>query len=501
MRKVPVLLLIAFFFVTSQGLCQILPKEGGKYNGRLMGFSFPAVAGSDNYKVEIAAGYYNNADSFRKKVIRTVVSKSNKIIGEVPAFGSQYTWRVSSNGKNKSDGTLYHFSTQTNIQVDTNKLRLRILQPAVQQYKDYYVAVDGGGVLYDMKGRPVWFIPDTNRFGGNVADMKFTSQGTITFINRNPYEINYNGDVLWQVPDKTKKNDSPAQRILFHHEFTKLSNGHYMIMGMQLLGCKVVRSNGSSYIVVTGESDEAERNGYKPGRFGCLIEYDAAGNIVWSWQSSKYLSESDFAYFNPPDSNQKFDAHDNAFFFDEKNSAIYVGFRNINRIIKIEYPSGKVLNVYGEKYGPREKGATLFCGQHSIGRTLDGYLYVFNNNSCQLRDSLPTVVIMQEPFSAKDTLKKIWEYTCTTDGDRHRYFGSGGNAVELPDRSMFINTGSDYSKLLIVSREKKILWSALPEHFLESYKKWMPNHEYRANIISREELERLVWSSEKSKSR
>jgi len=57
--------------------------------------------------------------------------------------------------------------------------------------------------------------------------------------------------------------------------------------------------------------------------------------------------------------------------------------------------------------------------------------------------------------------------------------------------------GSDYPKLLIVTQQKKILWSALPERYEPDRNAWSVTKKiYRANIISRKELERLIWNAE-----
>jgi hypothetical protein len=501
----PRMLIIVFCFIIPLQLSsQILPIENSKLNYRLIGFSFPVDPNAIKYTIEIAAGAYDVAGAFAKNISLSVDSKTNRLIAEVPSFGKQYTWRIVYTDKKKvsRESALYHFSTMMNPHVDTGKLRLRILLPAAPQYKDDYVAVDGGGVVYDMKGRPVWFIPDTNGFGGNVACLQFTPQGTITFIYRSAYEINYNGDILWQTPHKGIINGDTVHGEYYHHEFTKLANGHFMALVMQMLLCKTVSVKDSNYLIISKDKDKTEANGYKLGRFGALVEYDEKGNAVWSWESSKYLPGADFAYFNPTDTNTKYDAHENAFYFDERNKVIYLGFRNLNRIIKIAYPAGKVLGTYGENFKPGAKhageGDGLFCNQHSIGRTQDGYLYYFNNNSCR-NNEVPSVVMLQEPVSLTDTLKKVWEYSCPVEGD-YKNFVSGGNATELPDRSLFVNMGSKYSKLLIVNRDKKILWSALPEKYEAVEQRWLPMHEYRATIISREEMERLIWGASDTKS-
>jgi len=496
--------LLFFFAAPITVNSQIFPKEGSLLNYRIIGFSFPQVPEAKAYKIEIAKGNYTRVDSFTKNIIQYADSKDNRLIMEVPAFGSEYTWRVVYKVKQKTESTpLYHFMTLMNDHVDTNKLHLRILQAAADQYRDDYVSVDAGGVLYDMSGRPVWFIPDTNGIGGNVVDLKFTRDGTITFFFKTACEINYNGDILWRAPNNGAISGDSARGEFYHHEFTKLSNGHYMTLGTQPVMCKLISVKDSSYVIFS--NDKIEQNGYKRARFGTIIEYNENGKVLWSWLSSKYIKGPDFDYYESQiDSIKRFDPHDNAFFFDEKNKCVYLGFRNLNRIYKIDYPSGNILSIYGESFRPGVSGIgeNLFCNQHSIGRTQDGYLYIFNNNSCQLTDSLPTVVIFQEPMSDNDSIKKIWEYVCTVDGFFPKYsrktFGSGGNAIELPDQSLFVNMGSEYSKLFIVNRDKKILWSALTERFMETDQKWTPIHEYRANIISRKDLERLIWKAESS---
>jgi hypothetical protein len=501
MYKTIIILLLIIVSLKLQA--QVFPKEGSVLNYRITGFSYPALPNAKAYKIEIAKGNYTRVDSFIKNIVQSAESKDKRIIIEVPAFGSQYTWRVIYKIKKKTDSSpFYHFSTLMNDLVDTTKLHLRILQPAAEQYKDDYVVVDAGGVLYDMTGHPVWVIPNPNGTAskGIGGVVEFTQQGTVTFFcDGNGYETNYNGDVLWKTPNKGVVSGNGKDEG-YHHQFTKLSNGHFMVLGSQVLMCKPLITKDSSYILVA--VDKPKDTGYKQCVFGTLIEYDEAGNIVWSWKSSQYLVNLDFAYYMRNDNTKRYDPHENAFFFDEKNSCIYLGYRNLSRIIKIEYPSGKVLRTYGEIFKPGipETGADLLCNQHSIRCSPDGYLYVFNNNSCRLTDSLPTVVFLQEPVSPADTFKKIWEYTCPIDGyfpkNLPKKFGAGGNTIELPDRDVFINMGSEYSRLLIVNREKQILWSGLPERFMEPDGIWTSIKEYRANIISRKDLEAMIWNAE-----
>ena len=504
------LILIAFIFCSSFPIqAQVFPAENSKLNYRLIGFSFPAVSGAISYKIEIGRGNHSATPAFEKAISQNILSDTTRAIAEVPSFGEWYTWRVVALSKDKKSvgkGPLYHFHTGTNARVDTAKLRLRILQSA-SEYKDAYVGVDAGGVLYDMKGNPVWFIPDTNGYGGNVADLKFTPEGTITFIYRNAYEINYNGDVLWKAPNNGLISGDSLHGEFYHHEFTRLPNGHFMVLAIQFLLCKEVVTKDTSYILVANEKVTAAnaqgQNGFKLGRFGTLAEYDRKGKLVWSWNTSKYLIGSDFDYATTIDTNFRFDPHDNAFYFDEKNKCVYLGFKYLNRIIKISYPDGRVLNTYGNAFKPgiREAGKGIFCNQHNINRSQQGDLYVFNNNSCGQKDSMPTIILLKEPGSVNGDLQKIWEYTCSTDKYFPKYtnkiFNSGGNVIELSNRSLFVNMGSMYSKLFIVNPQKKLQWSALPEKIMEPEMKWVPMHEYRATIITRKEMEQMIWNAQK----
>src|SRR5580658_9305580 len=121
----------------------VFPKEGSQLNYRLVGFSLPFENGKGKYKIEIAEGSYNNIDSFERNITITTYARTNKIIGEVPSFGRQYTWRamyIAGNSEQKKS-RLYHFSTGFLPVVDSSQFRLRIIKHA-EKYRDASVFVD-----------------------------------------------------------------------------------------------------------------------------------------------------------------------------------------------------------------------------------------------------------------------------------------------------------------------------------------------------------------------
>ena len=496
-----------FIFLSSctKVTAQICPGEGSKLNYRIIGFSFPEKKGVRNYKVEIADGSFNNVDSFEKNILVVLHCDTNRVIGEVPYFGRNYTWRVVYGNNTVSNKSIfYHFRTLFVLEVDTSLFRLRIEKETVK-YANAYVFVDAARTLYDMNGRPVWFLPDSqgklNESFSEPHDLKQSKWNTITFIaNTGIYEINYRGDVLWAGPGN--KTDVKKKYLFdkYHHEFTRLANGHYMVLGIEKALCKLPTSNDRSFRIIKNDTAELSADTtYKRMQFGTLIEYDESGKTIWNWKTSKYIVESDIVYaisrglVNPY-------LHDNAFFFDEQNNSVYLSFRDISRIVKIKYPEGDILNTYGKSFegGLENQKFSLFNGQHACKLSDRKYLYLLNNNLGST--SYCSVVVLEEPLKEGDTLKRIWEYSYPIKdpsdvvSKAHLTNGGGGNVMELPDSSMFVATG--YSdELFIVGMNKEMYWNAIPEKWDQNKHEWEMLPSYRASIVfDRENLERLIWN-------
>ena len=186
-----------------------------------------------------------------------------------------------------------------------------------------------------------------------------------------------------------------------------------------------------------------------------------------------------------------------------------MGCKEISRILKVKYPEGTVLSTYGTLYKPGLTNFSndLFCGQHSCRISDDGYIYLYNNNSCQ-ENGIPRVLVLKEPADGNGPLEKVWEYQCTFDDiagleiAKSFNFRDGGDVVELPGHSFFVCMPGFVTKLFIVNRDKEIVWSSVIEQFNPTAKKWEAMRTYRANMITtRKDLERLIWNSEESPSK
>ena len=499
--------LLLFLCFAMRYLCdaQVLPLENSMMNYRMVGFSCGKVNGCNKYLLEIALGNFYNEDSFSKHIVLSTVSSANQIIAIVPYFGKPYTWQISCKGAVSSQDKpiLHHFSTTFIPDLDTNNTRLRIIKDE-RIYKDAVVFLDGNRAMYDMKGHVLWYLPTIDGLNNeslrDVRDMKLSPQGTITFLLNNiPYEIDYDGQVIWKGPNDGKVSGDTAEH--YHHEFTRLRNGHYMVLGSEYVKWRLP-ANVDSNVLRDGKTlyDSSNKFFYQKLEFGTIIEYDKAGAVVWSWSSAKYFRESDVQSKINGNLRSR-DVHENSFFFDEKDKVIYVSFRNISRILKVQYPDGKVVAMYGNKYeqGVREMGNNLFCNQHSVKHSPKGYLYLFNNNFCN-KGAAPRIIRLQESSSGKNQLKKIWEFECPMEGGASYIrvpFASGGNVTELPGGAMFSSLANDvYSNVFIVSANKKILWSAIPEKMNQVENKWETLYQYRASIICNEkDIAAMIWES------
>ncbi len=498
MKKILTNSYYVFILMSFVAHSQIIPAENAKLHYRLIGFSFPAPEKGLQLRLEIAAGKCTSSAAFDKNILLSKTCETNRVVAEVPQFGKDYTWRIAESGrshKHKS-GKLHHFSTLAIPDVDSANVRLRVIKSA-NRYKDAYVFLDGTRALYDMNGRPVWFIPESiwRVPDGEtaIADLKASSQGTITFLRGDqPFEINYRGDVLWKLPTDSAAAAHPGK---FHHEFTALKSGNYMSLSNEYVYWKLP-SAGSK--VASNLTDSAEM--FQRIEFGTVKEYNKMGENVWSWQSSKHFQGSDI--HNKINSYGKFDAdvHLNAFHLDEENHNLYLSFKNINRVLKVRYPDGKVLHSFGRTYQPGQPRPAVdpFCAQHSCRTTSDGHLCLFNNNVCN-DYALPRLLIFDQADTSANGLHKIWEYEYS-DGDIQAQktanikFARGGNIIELPDQSLFASINLPYSVIFIVSRNKEVQWSALPEKWNPSQKKWESLGSYRASITAgRQEIENLVF--------
>lgn len=495
-------LLSIFFIISVVGLqAQQFPEEGAVLNYRLAGFTAKADEGAAYYRFEIARMLNGKPGD----IIISQTENTNRAIITLPAFGEEYAWRtVVLNKKKKAIKTtpFTTFKTGQYVTVDTNQYRLVIASNEVRD-TNLYVLMDYTTVIYNLKGEALWYLPNIKPVDDKhlqMRDVKATPFGTFTATTHSgAFEFDYNGKILWQAPnDGTVSGDTSEN---YHHEFTRLNNGNYMVAGA---GSRLMKVPSYYQIkpelIASGLFEKKDDGYYRTVPTDNLIEYNSKKEIVWYWKSIDHFSEQDFFRQRNYGSNgMDVDMHLNSFYFDETEKVIYLSFRNMDEIVKIEYPSGKILNRYGEiKDQSGKSNEHLFYGQHCVFKDSSGKIYLFDNNTnrkLMMTDSgranaVSKAIIIRETSS--DTgVEKIWNFDCDIDTLTDKHGGAGGSVDVMPDNNLLVSMGSA-GRLFIVTPDKKVIWNALPQSG-DVNKNWYKIGPYRARILTRKQIEKIIY--------
>ena len=478
---------------------QVLPAENDTVNYRLAGFSQPFKTTHTAYLLEVAEGNHTTIAGFEKNISISKTGTDNRIIAILPYFNHTYTWRMSAinadNSKVKT-GPLHHFTTGKLAFTDSTRYRLRIIDTATH-HKDMLVFYDDFKAICDMHGNVLWYLPSIPRIVEefmNIRDLKPTAAGTITFMGGTHIcEVDYGGKVLWQQPGPGEQlPDSNVQA--FHHEFTRLQNGHYMVASFDLGTIELnIREFDTSaprrlkFQYVKGEDGKY----YRQFPVGCLKEFDAAGNLVWIWKVPPNVIKDSAFIKRLPRFAEELTPHMNSFYFDEDKNHIYISYRNAHTILKIKYPEGDVVAVYrGNKRNNPD-----FRAQHCVRLNSKGDIMLFNNNYLMGRDSNTSqktsfvTVLKQMPGN---TLKKTWEFSCRIDNQAAPSTGSGGGVFELKD-GCIIATAGTAGRTFIADKDKKLVWNAVSEE--KGDEGWHHYSQYRVSVIEdTDTLKKLIFS-------
>jgi Arylsulfotransferase (ASST). len=477
-----------------QAKAQMHPAEGDTLNYRLIGFSIPDNEPSAKYVLELADGYYNNKVDFAKHIVLTQSANSNKQIATVANWGKVYTWRISkANNKDKikSYGNLQHFVTGSRYIADTSLHKLQVVN-ADQHHKDLYVFLDYSKAMYDTKGDVLWYLPDIPGIvdrHSNIRDLKPTSNGTLTFIySRGIYEIDYDGNVIWQKQNNPVSKEDMIET--YHHDFTKLDNGHYMVCGNELLTMPLdvdtAELNGLHIPMMKMVNGKANRR----LSLGTIVELDENGKHVWEWKCSEHMMDDTVFLHKIPRSPNELNPHMNSFYFDQKNNFVYISFKNPHHIIKVSYPSGKVVAKYnGAAYTP-----SLFLGQHAVRLNSNGDMILFNNNhkAFNSRNSEHTSYLGVYKELPDGKLQKQWDYSCNIDTLADPSCGAGGSMVELPD-GCYMGCVGAAGRVFIASPDKKLIWNAVM--MANDNGIWKTQEEYRASFVEKEALNKMIFNT------
>lgn len=456
------LMCLLLFTVTFNALGQYSPSKNDKLNYTSVLFEFPWKEGAKEYEILIQ-------NKTKETSNRTEVVQANKAVVDNLEFGCSYAWKVrglTSFGDNLAWSEEIEFSIGWSDLTDPEKNRYNGKKMNQTLAANGLLFFDYGRVGVNRAGVPKWYMPAMDSLTSEtvVRDLKMTNVGTFTaLIGNSAIEFDRDGKTVWQAPNDGKVNGEDQEN--YHHEFTKLPSGNYLVLGLDHVMRKV--PNGIDSVMV---------------EFGTVIEYNKSGDVVWSWNSNDYFTDADL--FSRTRANG-FDVrtHMNAATTDGKS--VFVGFRDISRIVVIDKKSRKVVESYGG-YGVFEEphAATgFFRRQHAAVQLRDGNMAVFNNDSIIDPNVVSSVVVFSRISEDKGSSRKLldvkMDFDTLTDGKSTKT----GNLLELENGNLLVNLG-ELNRAIELTREGEIVWSMFMEKYDSVRNVWRAFPQYRVSHAS-----------------
>lgn len=442
----------------------IIPAPNSTLNQIHVMFEHPAVPDAAFYELHI----YEIIG--KDSVLKVHLRDSNNVTPVTQLeFGKNYKWNYTAYrkaGKSIFRSRMYAF----NVAPFPSDIRVRVTQNDTSAHNGGLITFDYHCMIADRKGNPIWFLPlaTGNEFSRNdkVRDLRITQASTCTFITqRNAFEIAYDGRILWRAPSVGKSSASYVETL--HHGIERLPNGHLLTAG-----------NHTVRIPIPGDTATAK------GEFGVLVEYDRMGKLIWKWDSYNYIIPLDYRFVKTGESEWIVATHLNAFRTGENDSIMFAGFRDLDRIVKINRNNGSVLASWGKKLksGEAHSGDNFFHAQHDVTLLSDGNVAVFNNDSVTKEGVVSSIVIFS-PAAPGVESKLIWKFNCDFDGANDGRSEKCGSVDEQPNGNLLVNFGT-INRCIEISRDKVIVWNAFTESYNSQTKLWMPAGQYRSHWSS-----------------
>lgn len=460
------------FFVVTVTYAQVQPEPGAELNFNQVMLEHPVVRGASAYLIQITEDTLHH--SFSPPVPELKDSFNATIVSHLQ-FGKSYLWRYCALVKGKRLPWVgpYDFTILPDPNLSGLDLHLHVLQNDSAHNAGGLIIVDGMHSIYERNGNLVWFFPSFNagyRRETGTDDLRIEKAGTVTTLGgQNGMEFDLMGKRLWVTPYKMKNKTLSSFGPFYNHELIRLLNGHYMIIGLDY-GWKKLPAEYSLTRQINW-TDSARRKPVALGDSGMALtltggylirmdsgsnyvlmnmaqvyEYDKRGNLVWAWHARDYLKDEDiFPKGGVLDSQEvEQEPHMNGFSIDEKNEYLYISFRNLNRIVKVEKRTGQVVYSWGEKRasGQAVDGAGFFRQQHAPVILKDGNILLFNDGDMNEKNVPSSVEIISQP-TATEHSKIVWQYDCIFDSVMANNKSSrAGNAELLPNNDVLVCMGA-----------------------------------------------------------
>ncbi len=258
-------------------------------------------------------------------------------------------------------------------------------------------------VIFDQQGVPVWYWGEDINGGRADVDASFVDGERILIgagvAPHGPMEIDLAGEIAWEGPPQDG-TDLLADGDM-HHVFEKLDNGNYVTLVYDYVG--------SLHDVIE--------------------EFDADGNVVWSWNALEHLDHGDGYLWG------------NAAEVDLDGDAVYYNSVKGSKLYKIRRSTGELLWTLGEGGDfvneQREEDA-WFIGAHGPEVQPNGNILMYDNGD---HDRGFSRVIEYAIDEAEGEAFIAWEYPGAGIEDEW-INGQWGDADRLANGNTLITAGS-----------------------------------------------------------
>jgi hypothetical protein len=492
MQRFKIYLLCISIFHYLNGRADVIPKENGIIHYIIVYFEEGFQKNATEYELRV----YSDSTSLVKDQIAYSLKNPSPAFRLELDWGKTYFWKVQAFDKKHrllNTGNPHCFSIIPKIRsVAYEDLRLNVRINNPKKHAGGYLAIDHLNGIYDRNGKPVWMLPSISGCvipGAQIRDLKFTYEGTITFLADNhPMEIDLEGNILWSPPNPfIFRNDT----ITFHHDFKKTLQGTYMMLGNKAVYRPLLVDYDEKLQKLKREVKIIDGKPYGKTDIAIVLELDKEGQVLWFWDANEYLQDVDLNYKKTPEGFPFQHAHANALGVNAENTKVYVGFRYISRIVKVDKQTKKVESSYGEKYpsGEAKYANNLFRHQHDANVTDHNSILILNNNTVKMSNNnaekkpgfTSSILELKDNITASDSVL-LWKFDLDFDTLSNGQTASQGNVVELPNSNIFLCAGQ-MNRLFEVTRSKEVVWDAFTYSLAKNDSVWQPFSNYRGSWV------------------
>ncbi len=335
----------------------------------------------------------------------------------VPVFGllpgTPYSFHVVAHGHGVTAGPALQLTTDT-LPADLPRFTASGLDPSPG-----FVVFAAGlyGLAIDNTGRVVWYL----RFPSGPG-LNFKAERTGRYFARPALSIP-NSRYRWVEIDPLgnviRSLGCVADREPRFHDLIAEPTGAYWIMCDEVRTLDLSRVGGQPNAKVTGTT---------------IQHVGASGELLFQWSPFDHFDITDLEPASRAGSNVNW-THGNSIDLDSDGN-LFVSFRNLNELTKIDTRTGRVLARIGgskNQFIFQEPSGPSFSFQHALRVTAQGQLLLLDN----LGDSTSSRVLRYDIDPVAATARLVGSYVPSPAA----ISVSGGSAQELPGGRTLVSFG------------------------------------------------------------